>query len=72
MGFTNDSGWGCTIRVSQMLLCHSIIRNELGNYDLMTLGDSKIYLKMLQLINDNTDDEYSSNNSSESIKKDIQ
>ena len=55
MGFTNDSGWGCTIRVSQMLLCHSIIRNELGNYDLMTLGDSKIYLKMLQLINDNTD-----------------
>ncbi len=55
LGFTNDSGWGCTIRVTQMLLAHTLLRNELGNYTLLQLGQSNIYVKVLQLLNDNTD-----------------
>lgn len=38
-----------------MLLAHALLRNELGNYTLLTLGQSKIYVKVLQLLNDNTD-----------------
>lgn len=55
LGYTNDIGWGCTIRVSQMMLCHSILRAKLGSYTLKTLGQSEEYIRLLNLINDNTD-----------------
>lgn len=55
IGHTNDTGWGCTIRVSQMMLCHAIMRAELGNYSMQTLGTSEKYINMLTLINDNID-----------------
>lgn len=53
--YTNDIGWGCTIRVSQMLICHSILRSKLNNYTLKTLSLSDWYVKLLTLINDNLD-----------------
>jgi hypothetical protein len=37
-GFTNDSGWGCTIRVTQMLFSHAILRADLGDYTLRGLA----------------------------------
>jgi len=55
LGFDNDSGWGCTIRVTQMMMCHSILRATLGDYTLKKLGSSDEYLQVLTLINDNID-----------------
>ena len=55
LGFTNDSGWGCTIRVTQMLFCHTILKAELGSYTFKDLGKSDEYTRILSLINDNTD-----------------
>ena len=53
--YTNDIGWGCTIRVSQMMLCHAILRSKLGNYTLKNLGQADEYVDLLTLINDNID-----------------
>jgi hypothetical protein len=31
IGATNDVGWGCAIRVGQMMFCHTILRHRLGD-----------------------------------------
>lgn len=54
-GHTNDSGWGCVIRVMQMMMCHSILRATLGDYTLQKMGTTDEYIQMLTLINDNMD-----------------
>lgn len=54
-GFTNDSGWGCTIRVTQMLFAHCLLRATLGDYTLKKLCNSEDYIQVLTLINDNID-----------------
>lgn len=54
-GFTTDSGWGCTIRVTQMMMSHVILRATLGDYTLKSLATSKEYIQVLTLINDNND-----------------
>lgn len=38
-----------------MLLCHTILKAKLGSYTLKSLGQSEEYIKILSLINDNTD-----------------
>jgi hypothetical protein len=48
-------GWGCTIRVMQMMVCHSILRHRLSDYTLPKLLSSPVYMQVLHLINDNTD-----------------
>ena len=54
IGQTTDSGWGCTIRVFQMLLCHSFTRHQVGEYTL-AMGPIDEYINLLTLINDNGD-----------------
>lgn len=56
IGLTNDIGWGCTIRVAQMLLAHSLLRHHLGDYDLTKLcTNMSAYTRVLTLMNDNAD-----------------
>ena len=56
VGITNDVGWGCTIRVGQMLLAHTILRHQLGEYNMpQLLKNMNEYYKVLLLTNDNAD-----------------
>ena len=56
IGVTNDVGWGCTIRVGQMLLAHTILRHQLGEYNMQVLlRNMNEYCKVLVLMNDNAD-----------------
>lgn len=56
IGYTNDIGWGCTLRVAQMLIAHTILRHKLKDYTLKTLiQDKNTYLKMLRVMHDNAD-----------------
>lgn len=43
IGMTTDVGWGCTIRVFQMLLCNSVLKLHLGDYQMKDLCNSKVY-----------------------------
>ena len=57
VGISNDIGWGCTIRVGQMMLAHSLLRHVLHDYNI--LGDlvnhMSTYTRVLTLMNDNAD-----------------
>ena len=57
IGISNDIGWGCTIRVGQMMLAHSLLRHVLHEYNI--LGDlvnhMPTYTRVLTLMNDNAD-----------------
>ena len=56
VGHTNDIGWGCTIRVAQMLTSHAILRHMLDDYNIDKLfREQSSYLKVLELMNDNAD-----------------
>lgn len=53
IGLTNDVGWGCAIRVAQMLICHAVLRWKEKHYNMAHLIDSETYKNLLLLINDN-------------------
>lgn len=55
IGSSNDVGWGCTIRVAQMIFCHTMLRHRLNNYSMETLPATQEYQKVLTLVNDNYD-----------------
>ena len=57
VGHTNDVGWGCCIRVAQMLTAHTILRHMMGDdYSRETLfQEQKIYLRVLTMMQDNVD-----------------
>lgn len=56
IGINNDIGWGCTIRVAQMMLAHTLLRHHLESYDLRKLcANESSYLRVLTLMNDNAD-----------------
>ena len=56
IGYTNDVGWGCTIRVAQMLTAHAILRHLIGDYSVDTLiQEQGSYMRVLKLMNDNAD-----------------
>lgn len=58
VGHSNDTGWGCTIRVAQMMLSHVFMRHGHKNQDIVNwhqLAHSKDYIDALVRVNDNTD-----------------
>ena len=56
IGINNDIGWGCAIRVAQMMLAHTLLRHQLHNYDFRRLcSNMSTYLRVLTLMNDNAD-----------------
>ena len=57
IGYTNDIGWGCCIRVAQMLLAHAILRHSLGSGYSMEemIEEGATYQQILTLMNDNAD-----------------
>jgi hypothetical protein len=58
IGHTTDTGWGCTIRVAQMMLSNTFMRHchkDQVICDWHQIIHSKEYINLLQRINDNTD-----------------
>ena len=56
VGVSSDVGWGCCIRVAQMLLSHTILRHQLVDYNMKSLlRNMQDYVKVLTLMNDNAD-----------------
>ncbi len=56
VGINNDIGWGCTLRVAQMMVAHTLFRHSLHNYDMRSFQQNmSIYTRVLTLINDNAD-----------------
>lgn len=50
IGHTTDSGWGCTIRVAQMMLCHTFLRHHHKDHDIVNwhqLARSNEYIDVL-------------------------
>lgn len=58
IGQTTDSGWGCTIRVAQMMLSNTFMRHRFKDQEITNwhqLMHSNEYIEVLQRVNDNTD-----------------
>lgn len=58
IGHMTDTGWGCTIRVAQMMLSHTFLRHhfrEQDIFDIRALPKSPHYIDALLMVNDNTD-----------------
>ena len=50
---TNDIGWGCTFRSSQMLLANCLIKLKFNNFDIMKDFSSELYVNIILLFLDN-------------------
>ena len=56
IGLTNDIGWGCTIRVGQMVLAHAIRRHFCKDYlDIINEANAEKKVDILCQMNDNAD-----------------
>ena len=56
IGYNNDIGWGCTIRVAQMLTSHALLRHLMQEYTIDSLMKEQVsYLTVLKLMHDNAD-----------------